>query len=188
MEDSRDFPVYYLIGHSIVDLDSGTDAGAGVITRLGVHNTADLHHMTSVFQRYRKALARLIARIVKPHDIEDIVQETYIRIYQASQKRPIANAKSYMLKTARNLALNHVTRADALNHLAVTQNEIEGDGEEDLLVDEHTASQGSDALVQAEEEFLFFCRAVRELTVQCRRAFTQWRNTLPEDSQFLACI
>jgi DNA-directed RNA polymerase specialized sigma24 family protein len=42
-----------------------------------------VQRLTNAFQRYRRALAKVVARIVKPHDIEDIVQETYIRIYQA---------------------------------------------------------------------------------------------------------
>jgi len=117
------------------------------------------------FERSRKALARLVARIVKPHDVEDIVQETFIRIYQASQTTTIHHAQSFMLRTARNLALNHVGRADALNHLGVDNL----DSEEGA--DPHEAGASSETLLQAQEEFLLFCRALRDLSPQCRRAF-----------------
>ena len=131
--------------------------------------TADVQRVTSIFQTYRKALAKLVARIVKPHDIEDIVQETYIRIYQASQKQPIFHAKSLMLKTARHLALNHLARADALNFLASTE------GDEDLSEGgvEHgiAGAESPDVRLQAEEEFLVFCRSIRDLSLPCRRAF-----------------
>jgi RNA polymerase sigma factor (sigma-70 family) len=132
---------------------------------------AGLQHLTDIFQRYRKTLAGLVARIVKPHDIEDIVQDTYIRIYQASQKKPIFHAKAFMLRTARNLALNHVARADAMNHLAAAPADCEIVSEANEAKEEGDVCESTDTLVQAEEEFRIFCRAVRDLPLQCRRAF-----------------
>jgi RNA polymerase sigma factor (sigma-70 family) len=131
---------------------------------------AGIQQLTQVFQGYRKALAKLIARIVRPHDIEDIVQETYIRIYQASQKKTIFHARSFMLKTARNLALNHVARADALNYLE-QQVDREADPNEPAFDYESDVVDSPDSVLQSEEEFLLFCRSVRDLSLQCRRAF-----------------
>lgn len=126
-------------------------------------------HLTSVFERYRKALAKTVARIVKPGDIEDIVQETFVRLFQAAQREPIRHPKSFMLKAARNLAINHVSRADAMNHLAAEVCTEESDVEYPEYL--APASQAPEQRVQAEEEFLVFCRAIRELPLQCRRAF-----------------
>lgn len=122
-------------------------------------------------QRYRKALVRLVARIVKPHDIEDIVQETCLRVYQAAQKQPIYHLKSFMLQSARNIALNHATRADAMNHLAALPSEQELDDEADAWLTESSWGPSTESLAQSQEEFLLFCRAIRELPLQCRRAF-----------------
>jgi RNA polymerase sigma factor (sigma-70 family) len=127
--------------------------------------------LTSAFQRYRKAIAKLVARIVMPHDIEDIVQETYIRIYKASQKQHIFYPKSFMLRTARNLALNHVNRADAMNHLSSAPVESDNELDADDRMDETNVSESPETLLQAEEEFLLFCRSLRNLSLQCRRAF-----------------
>ncbi|MGC3979946.1 MAG: RNA polymerase sigma factor [Steroidobacteraceae bacterium] len=125
----------------------------------------------SVFERYRKILARVVSRIVKPHDIEDILQETYVRIYQASKKGEIHHPKSFMVVTARNIALNHVTRADAMNHVAAEEIVEMDDSDESFdQVTEHLA-ESPESIVQGEEEFLIFCRAVRELPSQCRKAF-----------------
>ncbi|MGC3981857.1 MAG: sigma-70 family RNA polymerase sigma factor [Steroidobacteraceae bacterium] len=123
-----------------------------------------------LFQQYRKALAKAVARIVKPHDIEDIVQETYVRLYQASQHQQIRHPKSFMLTTARNIALNHVARADALNHLT-SHTQSEDEEEWQIISSAMDGVESPEALVQANEEFLLFCRAVRELPLQCRRAF-----------------
>jgi RNA polymerase sigma-70 factor (ECF subfamily) len=129
--------------------------------------------LSGAFERYKKAIAKVVARIVKPGDIEDIVQETYLRIYRAAQRRPIYHPRSFMLRAARNLALNHVGRADALNHLAIEELNVEVDPTAPSMEAEYQAamSESPEALVQAEEEFLIFCRAIRELPLQCRRAF-----------------
>jgi aryl-alcohol dehydrogenase-like predicted oxidoreductase len=70
------------------------------------------------FTRYRKALAREVSRLVKPYDVEDIIQETYLRLFQAAKQRPIRSPRAFMIKTIRNLALNKLRWADALNHVS----------------------------------------------------------------------
>ena len=53
-----------------------------------------------------------ITKVLTVEDIEDIVQETFVKSYEANLKQEIRYERTYMLKTARNLALNHVTRAE----------------------------------------------------------------------------
>ena len=132
---------------------------------------ANAHHLGGMFQRYRKILAKVVARIVKPDDIEDILQETYVRICRASQHSQIQHPKSFMVKVVRNVALNHISRADAMNHLAIMPATDESDAEDDIMENEWGTSQSPEMLAQAEEEFLIFCRAVRELPTQGRRVF-----------------
>jgi RNA polymerase sigma-70 factor (ECF subfamily) len=123
-----------------------------------------LQEFSEIFGRYRHALARTAARIVKPHDVEDVVQETYLRIYQAAQQQPIRHPRAFMLATARNIALNLVTRADAMNHTDDLLPEAALDSVETFV-------PSSEACALADEEFLTLCRAVRELPAQCRKAF-----------------
>jgi len=128
----------------------------------GTKGCACVESISQLFSQYRRALARTAARIVKPHDVEDVVQETYLRLYQAARRQPIAHPRAYMQTTVRNVALNHVARADALNHAG------------DLPLDEAMLQLQADSCevrAQAEEEFLLFCRAVRELPPQCRKVF-----------------
>ena len=56
-------------------------------------------------------IARAVSRIVPPHEVEDIVQETYVRLCQIAKPEHIQHPKSYLFKTARNLALDNVKRA-----------------------------------------------------------------------------
>ncbi len=44
-----------------------------------------------------------MARIVPPHEIEDIVQETYVRICQIENKENITSPKSFMYKMAKKI-------------------------------------------------------------------------------------
>jgi RNA polymerase sigma factor (sigma-70 family) len=126
--------------------------------------------LPEVFSRYGKLIARSVARLVRPHDVEDVVQETYVRVFQAAKRQPIRSPKAFMLKTARNIALDRLALADALNHVASVAPEGRSADEVpgyELLQDEQTP----DRVLESEQEFLVFCRATRELPRQCRRAF-----------------
>ncbi len=120
--------------------------------------------LTQVFLRFRARLARAVARIVRPADIEDIVQETFLRCYQAAEKTTIRHPRSFMLTTAKNLALNHVARAD--NHLVSGVASFE-----DSAVPLYRDNEPRKDDPELQEEFLLLCQAVRTLPVQCRRAF-----------------
>jgi RNA polymerase sigma-70 factor (ECF subfamily) len=118
------------------------------------------------FLKCKTALCRLLGRIVKPHDIEDILQETFIRACAAAQKTEIRHPRSFMLKTAQNLALNHVTTAYSRR----TQMEDFSTG--DVSCSEISLiSESLETEFESKERFLGFCRAVRGLPPQCRRVF-----------------
>jgi len=115
--------------------------------------------LLAAFLECRSALRRVVGRIAKPHDIDDILQETFIRAYAASQKAEIRHPRSFMLKTARNLALNAVTSAHATRVEDLPDWEV------------YPISESLESEFQSKERFLSFCRAVRSLPVQCRRVF-----------------
>jgi RNA polymerase sigma-70 factor (ECF subfamily) len=123
------------------------------------------------FRRYRKLLAQKIVRLVKPYDVEDIVQETYLRLFQAAKRQPIHNPRAFMVKTIRNLALDRLRVADALNHVTtvavVTDEEELREQPYDDVSDERTP----ETTLASEQEFSVFCRAIRVLPRQCRRVF-----------------
>lgn len=121
--------------------------------------------ITEVFLSIRNRLASVASRIVPPKEIEDIVQETYVRLCLVEKKEEIRELRSFMMKTARNLALDYVKRSET--RLAISSESLEYSdlGSVDELYDE-TCEQ-----VASEEEFGFFCEAVRALPVQCRRVF-----------------
>ncbi len=119
----------------------------------------------SIYMSLRGSLARAVLGIVPPREIEDIVQETYVRVCQIEGKDKIREPRSFLFTTARNLALDHVKRAES--RLAVSVEEI---GESGFGEAERSADETFDQ-VASNEEFSQFCEAVRQLPVQCRRAF-----------------
>ena len=119
----------------------------------------------SIYLSLRGALARAVMGIVPPKEIEDIVQETYVRACQVERKAEIKTPRSFLLKTARNLALDHIKRAESRLSVSLDETLLPEAGGQDELAD------GTYDEVASNEEFALFCEAVRHLPQQCRRAF-----------------
>lgn len=127
---------------------------------------SDIDSITSVFIGLRAKLAKAISGIVPPKEIEDIVQETYVRVRQAENLDQIRRPESFLYRTARNLALDHVKRAES--RLTDPADDM------DSIVSQGLDSKPADLTLQSvvsDEEFSAFCDAVRYLPEQCRRAF-----------------
>ncbi|MCY3772078.1 MAG: RNA polymerase sigma factor [Gemmatimonadetes bacterium] len=105
-----------------------------------------------------------IAGIVPPKEVEDIVQEAYVRACQAERESPITAPRSFLFKTVRNLARDHVKRAETRLSDSFDEDELGYTGQQ---------AYGADPLGEAvsHEEFSLFCEATRLLPAQCRRAF-----------------
>src|SRR6187551_692488 len=67
--------------------------------------------LASIYMACRGALARAVGRIVKRHDIEDILQDAFVRSFEAEGRYHIRNPRAFLLRTATNLALNHASRS-----------------------------------------------------------------------------
>jgi RNA polymerase sigma-70 factor (ECF subfamily) len=124
--------------------------------------------LLEVFVALRRKLARAVSRIVPSPEIEDIVQETYVRVCQFEQVGDIRHPRSFLYRTARNLALDHVKRSAS----RATVN-LSGDEEEQSDSDGDVPQAGLDVCDQlaAKQEFEIFCAAVQQLPLQCRRVF-----------------
>lgn len=119
--------------------------------------------LLEAFLKCRQLLSRCIARVVAPGDIEDIVQEVFVRSMQAGMGRRIDHPKAFMFRTARNLALNHAQRFD---------NKMRRYMVDYLDEDLQLATVTLEAQFESQERFRYFCRAISKLPLQCRHAFT----------------
>jgi RNA polymerase sigma-70 factor (ECF subfamily) len=120
--------------------------------------------LTSAFAAIRPALLRLVARIVGPDCIEDVVQETYIRSFEASRLQTIRHPRSFMYRAAKNIALNHIGKAD--NKLTTNVADFS-----ELDVYKDNGAIEFEYEFDTRERFSVFCQAVEKLPLQCRRAF-----------------
>lgn len=121
--------------------------------------------ITEAFWSWRDYLARIVSRIVPPHEIEDIVQETYVRACQLQKKEAIKSPGAFMATVARNLALDHVKRAE-VRLTSRLDDDIDAE-----LGELHRVVDATFHQAVSEEEFAHFCEAVRRLPVQCRKVF-----------------
>jgi RNA polymerase sigma-70 factor (ECF subfamily) len=121
--------------------------------------------LTELYMSLRGSLARSVAGIAPPSDIEDIVQEAYVRVCQVGKKSDIRAPRAYLFRAVRNLALDHVKSAESRRTDSL-EDGVDGGGLNAEPIRDETFQQ-----VSSKEEFALFCDAVRHLPVQCRRAF-----------------
>ncbi len=122
------------------------------------------HKLLDVFVALRRKLARAVSRIVPPPEIEDIVQETYVRVCQFDQVGDIRHPRSFLYRTARNLALDHIKRSASRVTVSLSDDDEEYSDEPRLARDVYDQ-------LAARQEFEIFCEAVQQLPLQCRRVF-----------------
>lgn len=119
------------------------------------------------FIALRSRIARLVMGIVPPKEVEDIVQETYVRVCQAKNPEAIREPRSFLFRTAQNLALDHVKKAET--RLTAGVDEIDEMSAADWV--NPSEVDLTYAQVASDEEFVLFCEAVRTLPKQSQRAF-----------------
>jgi len=124
-------------------------------------------NLSSLFMGIQKSLAKVASTIAPPKEIEDIVQETYVRICEISNDETINSPRSFMYRIVKNLALDYVKRAE--NRLSISL-----DDNQNAVIQDFFEQAGEDSTfntVASKEEFELFCKAVRQLPIQCRRVF-----------------
>ena len=125
---------------------------------------SDDKRLLKTYLSSRSFLKRLVSRIVPPDEIEDIVQETYVRICKVRSPAQIREPQAFMVRTARNLALDHLKKSE--NRLVSARDVDAPQAGAWTSGDDNTFAQAA-----TDEEFSMFCEAVRRLPVQCRRVF-----------------
>ena len=125
------------------------------------HPGAATSRLEAVYLECYDSLRSVIGRYLKrPEDVEDIAQETYVRVNEIQQKSRILNLRAYFFATARNLSLKHLSlhtnkMTDCIADLGLSE-----------IYDERASLEDAYA---AEEQFSVFLEAFRTLPPQCRR-------------------
>lgn len=128
------------------------------------NNRARHSEVCSAYLEHRTFLKRFLSRfLTSPDDIDDVVQETFLRAYNAEHRdTDIHSPKAFLFRVARNLALKELSKKSRLitNYI------------EDLSATEIFHAQDSVEDQAAHRERLaVFCKGAATLPLQCRRAF-----------------
>lgn len=103
--------------------------------------------------------SRFAARI----DVDDIVQEAFVRVLQARQHGTLRAAKPFLFATARNLALDRLRRHE------VTRTESLGEIEDINVIDE---GDSIPEVVAHNQELALLSEAIQSLPDRCRQILT----------------
>lgn len=126
-----------------------------------------------------QSLARWFAVEVKPHerslkaylrsvfpgfpDVDDLVQESYVRLIRAREKGRVSYAKAFLFTTARNAALDFFRR-----RRVVSIEGVEDVARLGVLEDAPDAGE----TVNRQQELALLAEAVRQLPARCRQVMT----------------
>lgn len=120
-----------------------------------------MDELESLYLTMRGGIASMVSRIVPPDEVEDIVQETYLRLCRVAMADEIQNPRAYIYRIARNLALDSLKKADNAQTVPFIEDFAElGTRSDDVVKN-----------VESKEEFGHFCDSVRRLPAQARRVF-----------------
>lgn len=119
----------------------------------------------TMFASLRASLSRSVRLIVPDKEIEDVVQETFLRFCQASDEQEIRSPEAFMFRTARNLALDHVKSAE------YRLTETLEDYSDFLAPGLGDAEGGPPEQVASQRELSMFSEAVMSLPAKARQAF-----------------
>jgi RNA polymerase sigma-70 factor, ECF subfamily len=81
--------------------------------------------MHTLYERYRRRVFALIARIVGAQEAEELTQEVFLRAFRGLEKfRGDAQLSTWMYRLAVNAALSHATRTVARSRRTASEDEL----------------------------------------------------------------
>jgi RNA polymerase sigma factor (sigma-70 family) len=113
--------------------------------------------------RHRAALYRYLRKFTSgAEDIEDLVQETYVRVYALSDYQAVDSPRALLFRIAHNMAVERARRQKSQATDSVADLER-------LTV--YSPDAPADEQIDARRRFESFCAAVDRLPPLCRRVF-----------------
>jgi RNA polymerase sigma factor (sigma-70 family) len=105
----------------------------------------------------------LFSRFSKDCDIDDIIQESFLRVLKAREERSLKSPKAFLFATARNLAL------DSVRHSSVAKTDYL---EQELLSEFEDLGIGVPEAVARNQELEILTKAIQSMPDRCRQVFT----------------
>jgi RNA polymerase sigma-70 factor (ECF subfamily) len=117
--------------------------------------------VSDLFRDNNRALVRfLLTHLSNEQEAREVAQEAYVRLLQLDQPEAISFLRTYLFRTALNLAIDRVRRRRRTERV-----------ERIDLFDECSQATSVEQVVLAEQEVALLKQAIKELKPKCRRAF-----------------
>ena len=118
-----------------------------------------------LFLLLRNKLKMFVSTIAPPDEVEDIVQDTYVKVWQQHNKEDKDLNHGFLFTVAKNTTIDYFRKASTKYNEEFVEEKVldENDvGSNDCSV--HRA-------VVSNERFALFCEAVQGMAPQCRKVF-----------------
>ncbi len=96
-------------------------------------------------------------------DIEDVLQESYLRVLRANENGAVKSAKAFLFATARNLAVDRLRRHNFLRADSLVESDVLS------VLDDN---EGIEETISRNEELEVLTEAIQSLPDRCRKIFT----------------
>ena len=127
------------------------------------NNSAGNTPVTAAFLENESILKRFLNRFLpRAQDIEDVVQDTFIKAHCAEKTGTVNSPKAFLFRIARNEALKELRRKS--NQITAFIEDVDG-----ADVGETTASAEEENI--AHQRLGLFCQSVLAMPPRCRRVF-----------------
>lgn len=123
-----------------------------------------LASVSSAFLGHAGFLKKYLARFLESEqDIEDVVQEAYLKAYTAEQQKgEIEHPKAFLFSIAKNIAINELNKKSRV--MTSYLEDSAGKAHRDTV-------PGSDLELEGRESLAHYCEAVACLPEKCRRVY-----------------
>ncbi len=122
-----------------------------------------MSRILSEFESSKTALRRYLGRFFRrPQDVEDLLQETFVRAYAAEARGPILMPRAYLFRVAKHVSLNEIARrknSDTHSVEDFDDPDVVGSGNQ----------PGVEQEVDGRRQLALFANAVAALPSQCRK-------------------
>lgn len=121
-----------------------------------------LSQIVDAFLENERPLKRFLRRfLLKPEDIDEITQETFLRAYKTNNNRVVDSPKAYLFQVARNLAYTELSR----------KNRKLTDYLEEAVEDNTERTSSLEDEVVAQQKLKHFLDAIATLPPRCRQVY-----------------
>lgn len=141
--------------------------------RLSRERTSDIQYR-NVAGDLRRYVRSQLRNIKSGHDIEadDVVQETFLRVWSSRNKSGIRNANGYLFRTARNLVID-IGRRRTAQPVDIDSSRLD----EPAVKAAATTRLSAERCASGQEDLTIVLAAIGQLPERCRSAFYLQRTT-----------